>query len=67
MARQSQQPQSRAGPAINSAGPQRRQPAGAACPARDQAAMTLLALNHELRELPATGQGIHPGYEGSLR
>ena len=25
------------------------------------------APNHELRKLPTTGQGIYPGYEGSLR
>ena len=67
MARQSQQSQPQAGPAINSASRQRRQTAGAACSARDQAAMTLPALNHELRELPATGQAIQPGYEGSMR
>ena len=29
--------------------------------------MTVPALNHELRELPATGLAIQSGYEGSTR
>lgn len=29
--------------------------------------MTVPALNHELREVPATGQAIQPGLEWSLR
>ena len=73
-ARFSQSPP-RTGPAINSATPQRRQTAGAACPARDQAAMTVPALTSRtpgtsrhrpgrpprLRGEPAVSRALGPG------